>query len=540
MKTLTFLSIILIFSLNAVKAQKWHIEDSLIHYANFKERDFTGNTVYIDNDYAIVGAMYEGYGAGYHFWDNRKGAAYIFKRIYQGKWVLTQKLSAFDGKTGDLFGNSTVIEGNYAFVGAPQNSYDSYGNNKIKYSGAVYVFIRDSGEVWHLSRKLVSSDRQYNDMFGQAVAIQNQELFVGCINGNNCSDIMKRNSGAVHIYSLQSNGNWILKQKLTPAGSVTTGSLFGYSIDVKGGQLIIGAPNKSNGLNSGTKLGAAAIYTKTASGQWIFKQWLSASDPINDSHFGKAVSISDSVAIVGAPDQKYLDSASSRWIKYLGEVYVFQHDSNGNWQEVKRIIQHNKYDYQFFGTAVENSDRQIFIGSPFDQTDSTLSSYYGSGSIFQYTKNNQGKWTYNGKIKPQHHTAYNYYLGYSISLDSNELICGMPGFSEPDSITGYDITLKGGALIFNLNKTNTSIQNRTTDVIKYYPNPVAGILNILLEKYGNHIIVNQYDIGGRLIKSKQYSSEKMLSFTTVGKHGIYFIEVKSDTNPACVFRIIKK
>ena len=104
----------------------------------------------ISGDYAIVGA--------YQNDDNgsASGSAYIFVRSGTS-WSQQAKLTASNANSGDNFGISADISGDYAVVGA--TGEDSGVDN----SGAVYVFVR-SGTSWSQQAILQPST---------AVAVQN-------------------------------------------------------------------------------------------------------------------------------------------------------------------------------------------------------------------------------------------------------------------------------------------------------------------------------------------------------------------------------
>ncbi|WP_428304056.1 hypothetical protein [Lacipirellula sp.] len=84
-------------------------------------------SVDISGDSIIVGANYENALGGH------SGAAYLFSRTTGLQFA---KLTAGDGKTGDLFGTSVAIDGNLAVVGAPKTAHPD---------SAVYLFNVDPG-----------------------------------------------------------------------------------------------------------------------------------------------------------------------------------------------------------------------------------------------------------------------------------------------------------------------------------------------------------------------------------------------------------
>jgi len=127
--------------------------------------DYFGRSVSIDGDYAIVGA----YGDD----DNgdRAGSAYIFIRS-GSTWTEQAKLLASDGALIDYFGLSVSIDGDYAIIGAYHD--DDNGD----WSGSAYVFTR-SGSTWTEQSKLTASDGETGDEFGRSVSIDGDYAIIG-------------------------------------------------------------------------------------------------------------------------------------------------------------------------------------------------------------------------------------------------------------------------------------------------------------------------------------------------------------------------
>ena len=88
-----------------------------------KEQDFFGETVALDGDTAVIGAL-------------RADSLYIFVRSGT-TWTQQQKLVANDGLAGDEFSNSVAIDGDTLVSGA----WQSVGvNSTTRYVGSVYIF----------------------------------------------------------------------------------------------------------------------------------------------------------------------------------------------------------------------------------------------------------------------------------------------------------------------------------------------------------------------------------------------------------------
>ena len=129
------------------------------------------------------------------------GAAYPFH--YNGTtWVGGDKLLASDGQEGDRFGNWVAISGDGLVVGAVQE--DEYGEN----AGAAYTYHYDGG-IWSEKRKLLAPDGASEDRFGWAVAISGNTAIVGAYQSD--ADGLNAGSAYAFQYALidDCNGNGI-------------------------------------------------------------------------------------------------------------------------------------------------------------------------------------------------------------------------------------------------------------------------------------------------------------------------------------------
>ncbi|MCH8243633.1 MAG: FG-GAP repeat protein, partial [Planctomycetes bacterium] len=153
-------------------------------------------------------------------------------------------VTASDGFTGQKFGRSTAISGDYAVVGTDEPSSST---------GAAYVYERD-GLSWNEIGRLVPEPPLLlanDDEYGRAVAISGRVVVVGARK----RDIAGRtNQGAVYVFRRDElAGEWAYQQELT-ASDRAAGDLFGAAVAIDGDWIVVGAPeNDDFGLtNSGT------------------------------------------------------------------------------------------------------------------------------------------------------------------------------------------------------------------------------------------------------------------------------------------------
>ncbi len=167
-----------------------------------------------------------------------------------GAFVQQGKLEAADGAAQDNLGFSVAVSGDTAVVGAPR---DQVGSNPNQ--GSAYVYVR-TGTTWAFQQKLTAADGIANDEFGYAVAIEGDTIFVGrhfTQVGNNA-----RTRGAVYVYT-RSGTTWTQGPTQLTAADAADADLFGSSLAVDAGTLVVGALQKNNGTTFFQ--GAAYVFT---------------------------------------------------------------------------------------------------------------------------------------------------------------------------------------------------------------------------------------------------------------------------------------
>ena len=258
--------------------------------------DRFGISVCIDGDFAIVGA----------FMTNRKGydsgSAYIF--YYNGtKWIQQAEITANDGVSGDLFGWSVSINGNYALVGSPLSDSDG---GLVPNSGSVYVFYYD-GTNWVQQAKLTANDAEAYDEFGFSVSINGDYAFVGSY----CDDDFGKNSGSVYVFR-RSGTSWTQFQKIT-AYDADAEDWFGYSVSVKGNYAIVGSLIDDY---KGKDSGSAYMY-KYDGTKWALRGKLTGRLAKDYDLFGFSVDISPDMIIIGA-------STAASWLLTVPSIDPIQ------------------------------------------------------------------------------------------------------------------------------------------------------------------------------------------------------------------------
>ena len=259
---------------------------------------FLGDSVAINGDTAVVGALFEDSGG------NNAGAAYVFQRNQGGaeNWGEVKKLTASDAHPLAGFGGSVAVSGDIAVVGAA---------SKVS-GGAAYVFARDQGGAsnWGEVRKLTASDAQVSDFFGVSVAVSGDVVVVGALG----EDSFGAKAGAAYVYVRDEGGpgNWGEVRKL-PTSDLQAFDRFGSSVAVSGDTTFVGAST------AGANTGAAYVFQRNEGGpdNWGEVKKLLASDIEPGDLFGDSVAVSGGTFLAGAQGE---DAEG----KHAGAAYVFE------------------------------------------------------------------------------------------------------------------------------------------------------------------------------------------------------------------------
>lgn len=218
---------------------EWGLDQKIVP-ADRAAGDNFGNSVSISRTYAIIGSPES----------NGDGAAYVFE--YDGTdWNQVVRVEDFAPTSGDRFGSSVSIDGEYAVVGAPEEDHDEADNNTVVRAGSAFIFYRDNG-VWSFQKKIIENNRQQDDKFGTSVAIDGHYVIVGAIGDNNPAN----DQGAAFVFK-RTGINWTLEEQII-ASDGETDDEFGRSVAISGEYAIVGAPFEDDGAS--TDAGAAYLF----------------------------------------------------------------------------------------------------------------------------------------------------------------------------------------------------------------------------------------------------------------------------------------
>jgi hypothetical protein len=342
-----------------------------------------------------------------------QGAVYVFEKS-DGVWVETQKLVSSDGQPNDLFGDAIAFSGNTALIGA----YGATINDNFA-QGAVYVFTY-AGGAWTQTQKIALDDGQMNDNFGYSIGLSGTTAVIGADGATVGTNDFQ---GAVYVFD-GSSGTWTRTQRLTAAdGGI--GDIFGYSVALDGDRAMIGAYG-NNGYQ-----GAVYAFGRS-NGTWAQTQKLLAGDGASNTYFGYATALSGSILLVGAW------GANPGGNDMQGSAYVFT-EANGLWTQTQQLGASDGLPHDKFGHSVALQGTTALIGADGWSNSSAQGAVYafdGSSGTF---------------VEAQRFVASDgapsYQFGLPVTLDGDTALVGSWLWKSPDN------RMPGKAYFFQRNGT---------------------------------------------------------------------------------------
>ena len=269
-------------------------------------------------------------------------------------------------------------------------------------TGAVYPITVDP---WIEQQEITAPDGAAQDYFGNAVAISGNIAVIGASHKQVSGTPLQ---GAVYIF-MRSGAAWIFQQELLAADGAIN-DLFGSSVALSGGTLVVGAPGKQNSSQGGS--GAAYVFVNI-NGTWTQQQELTSADG-QHSNFGASVAVSNDTAVVGAYLAPQLSSTPNQ-----GAAYVFV-QSNGTWIQQQMFTSEGAEDDRF-GSAVSISQDTVVVGA----FQKTIGSNLSQGAAYVFVRSGPA-WIQQQRLTSSDGAA-NDVFGYSVSISGNTVLVGAWG-----------------------------------------------------------------------------------------------------------------
>jgi hypothetical protein len=268
--------------------------------------------------------------------DLSAGGADVFVRS-GGSWSLQAELTPGDGASRDGFGSAVAIFGPRIVVGSP------FRMQEVGSRGAAYLFVR-SVSTWSQQAELVPRDLRDNDQFGTSVSIYRSTAIVGAP-----GIFQSGTPGRAYVFA-RSGASWTQQAELTASDGKPFDE-FGTSVSIAGSTAVVGADA------AGSQAGAAYVYSRSG-GTWSQQARLVPSDTVKNDHFGDSVAISGDTVVAGARLKKAPNGRAQ-----AGSAYAFVR-SGAAWTQQQRLLASDAGVGDQLGRAVALSGTRALVGAP--------------------------------------------------------------------------------------------------------------------------------------------------------------------------------
>ena len=254
--------------------------------------------------------------------------------------------------------------------------------------------------------KLTASDGAAGDFFGYSVSSDGNTVVVGAYS----DDI---DPGSAYVF-VKPKGGWSTTSGYAAKLTASDGAAydyFGYCVSVSGDTVVVGA------FGDDSSRGSAYVFVKPEDGWANMTQTakLTASDGTWADSFGRSVSISGDMVVVGAYTDDDFGDAS-------GSAYVFVRPSGG-WEDMIQTAKLTASDgsqEDLFGCSVSVSGDTVLVGAFGD--DSTR----GSAYVFVRPGGGWVNMTQTAKLTASDGAADNFF-GISVSTSGDTVVIGAVG-----------------------------------------------------------------------------------------------------------------
>jgi hypothetical protein len=317
---------------------------------------YFGHSVAVDGDTIVVGEPSATNGG------TARGKAYVYRRASAGVWNLEQALTPTTPEDNAQFGVAVAITGDTIFVGCPYQ--DNAGTNR----GSVYVFTR-SGTTWTEDQEIQGGID--NEWLGFSVATDGTRMVSGAPGA-----LSSGPGGRVYVYTY--SASWTEEDSFQ-GSSTGAGDQFGYSVDIDGTTMIVGA-DYGDGVSG--RSGEAYVFLYSA-GSWSEQQLLMAAAVAKGGRYGSSVSVVGDTCAIGA-------RAATFWGGNAGGSVDVWTRSAGTWSIQQTIGASDAASSHEFGTSVGlNADADaLWAGAPGIGTGGDSA----GGSVYKFTASG-GTWT---------------------------------------------------------------------------------------------------------------------------------------------------
>lgn len=248
--------------------------DRLLGASDALPFDSLGYGLALDNDRMLVGAR------GSDSVALNAGVIYAYARGTTG-WSQMSKIIFPQAMADDQIGTALAMRGTVAVAGSPNRGA----------SGSAFA-LRFDGGAWFPTAELTDATAGVNAQFGAAVAASATRIVVAAPNS---AEGIGAGVGRVRVFDL--NGALWVSGQLLRAPYLDPGDQYGFSIAIDGDWLAISSPGDDD-----RSINAGGVYLyRVVDGAFVLAHKVFAPTPAPEESFGYSIALKSGMLVVGAP-----------------------------------------------------------------------------------------------------------------------------------------------------------------------------------------------------------------------------------------------
>ena len=318
------------------------------------------------------------------------------------------KLLASDLDEKDRFGDALALDDDTLLVGAKDKHGCKHG---CSLGGRAYLFERQNGE-WNEIARLTGSDPGSEDLFGIAVALAGDLAFVGASEasqGHLRSDALT--GGKVYVFE-----NSVEVARLVPSNG-NADDEFGCGLAVAGQTLLVAAKKAEYPGRGVVSSGRVYVFEQGPGGadDWTEVDQLSLPFLPEERFelFG---------SVIAADGDTLLVTSTGTNVPHAVDqvVWALERDSEGIWQHVGLLRSLDQEIDAGFGDALAVDGDRAIIGA------SSADSFFpDTGAAYVFERDAAGEWRQIAKLQEEIETISEY--GLSVGIDGDVAVVGSRG-----------------------------------------------------------------------------------------------------------------
>jgi len=291
---------------------------------------------------------------------------------------------------------------------------------------------------------------------------------------NNGAGIASANVTNVAI-NCAADSTWVQDAYLK-ASNAEADDYLGQSVAISGSTLVVSAFYEDSNVttitntdgsasadNSASDSGAAYVFMREASGNWVQDAYLKPSNADSEDSFGVSVGISGSLVVVGAHSEDSNQTtitntdgsaSTNNSASSSGAVYVFKREANGNWVQDAYLKASNAGADDQFGWSVAISGSTVVVGAFYEDSNQTTitntdgaasadNSAANAGAVYVFRREASGDWLQDAYLKASNAGADDEF-GAAVAISGSTIVVGARNEdSNQTTISNGDGTASG-------------------------------------------------------------------------------------------------